>query len=208
MPSSDLILIISGFFPDMIESLDCLREGARSGVRAHLDRAEAMALRIHLSEQSMARLTGHSEETDASLYVSIPGHIGRISGYLQVIASALKVKHRDDVLFSEKAMDEVDLLFAQLRELMELALAAVSGISGISAVSGIIGNQAGSAADVARAASGIETSAGKFLGLHEERLLEGLCLPKASSIYLEMVDGFKAISWHLREIALKTTANS
>ncbi|MDA8156971.1 MAG: hypothetical protein M0Z52_11080 [Actinomycetota bacterium] len=191
----EILIIVKGVFPDMIESLDCLREGARSGVYGPLESAVARCRNIRVSEKALASMAGYARAVPAAAdFASIPGHIGRISGYLQVIANAIAVKNRENILFSEKAMDEIDLLFARLRELMEMALTAVCGVSG---------EVAGGISGVERAAAVLDASAGEFLVFHEERLLEGLCLPKASSLYVEMVDGFKAISWHLKEMARK-----
>ncbi|RMD51794.1 MAG: hypothetical protein D6828_06715, partial [Nitrospirae bacterium] len=36
---------------------------------------------------------------------------------------------------------------------------------------------------------------------HEERLIEGLCLPINASIYLHMLDAIKGIAWHGKKIA-------
>ncbi len=41
---------------------------------------------------------------------------------------------------------------------------------------------------------------------HSLRLIEGLCIPFASSLYINMLDEIKNIGWHAREIATKLTA--
>ena len=43
----------------------------------------------------------------------------------------------------------------------------------------------------------------EYATLHEERLIEGLCLPVASSLYINMLDSIKNIAWHAKEIATK-----
>ncbi len=40
----------------------------------------------------------------------------------------------------------------------------------------------------------------QFVLRHGERVSEGKCLSKASFLYMEMVDSFKAIAWHSKEI--------
>jgi hypothetical protein len=50
---------------------------------------------------------------------------------------------------------------------------------------------------------GVIRRAIEYATLHEERLIEGSCLPVASAIYIYMLDIIKSIAWHAKEIALK-----
>jgi len=45
--------------------------------------------------------------------------------------------------------------------------------------------------------------ASDFARAHEERLIEGVCLPKASSAYLAMVDYLREIVRHARRIGAR-----
>ncbi|MBI5212817.1 MAG: hypothetical protein HY957_05520, partial [Nitrospirae bacterium] len=51
--------------------------------------------------------------------------------------------------------------------------------------------------------AGIVKRATEYATLHEERLIEGLCLPIASSLYINMLDSIKNIAWHAKEITAK-----
>jgi Na+/phosphate symporter len=46
-----------------------------------------------------------------------------------------------------------------------------------------------------------EVTANHYATMHEERLIEGLCSPSASGNYLEILEAFKSMSWHAKEIA-------
>jgi Na+/phosphate symporter len=45
--------------------------------------------------------------------------------------------------------------------------------------------------------------ANDYATFHEERLVDGLCLSKASSLYLAILDAFKGIWWHCQQIVRK-----
>ena len=46
-----------------------------------------------------------------------------------------------------------------------------------------------------------EVTANHYATMHEERLIEGLCAPSASGMYLEILEAFKSMAWHAKEIA-------
>jgi Na+/phosphate symporter len=54
---------------------------------------------------------------------------------------------------------------------------------------------------MAEAEAALEKMADEYATRHEERLIEGLCAPKASQLYIQMIDAFKGIAWHAKEIA-------
>jgi Na+/phosphate symporter len=60
---------------------------------------------------------------------------------------------------------------------------------------------------VRESAAEISRSASEFATMHEERLIEGLCMPKASPLFLDILDAIKGIAWHAKEIAEKLTAS-
>jgi Na+/phosphate symporter len=47
----------------------------------------------------------------------------------------------------------------------------------------------------------IEHSAERFATKHEERLIEGVCVHRASAIYLDMLGAVKDLAWHARALA-------
>jgi len=48
-----------------------------------------------------------------------------------------------------------------------------------------------------------QDQASDFARAHEERLIEGVCMPKASSAYLAMLDYLREITRHARRIAAR-----
>jgi Na+/phosphate symporter len=51
-----------------------------------------------------------------------------------------------------------------------------------------------------------EDQATDFAMFHEQRLIEGICVPRASSVYLAMLDYLRGVESHVRQIALKMSA--
>lgn len=51
-----------------------------------------------------------------------------------------------------------------------------------------------------------EEMANEYSLFHQQRLVEGVCMPKASSVYVAIVDYFKGIGSHVRQIAQKLSA--
>jgi Na+/phosphate symporter len=145
------------------------------------------------SERAAALTEGLVEEKKneprAGLYVSVPSHVGRMSDGLASIASALKTKIRDDVLFSDRAMSEVDFMFGRIRDIL------VNARDMVLAPNVLVGRH------MVESEAIFEKIADEYATRHEERLIEGLCAPKASQLYIQMIDAFKSIAWHAKELA-------
>ncbi len=54
---------------------------------------------------------------------------------------------------------------------------------------------------VLEAGRAFEETANDFAYAHQTRLIEGVCLAKASSLYLALLDDLKGVEWHTRQIA-------
>ena len=35
---------------------------------------------------------------------------------------------------------------------------------------------------------------------HEDRLIAGVCTPKSASVYLDILESFRSVAWHVRKI--------
>ena len=124
-------------------------------------------------------------------YLSGPVYILRIAENIERIVELIDKKVREEILFSERAMDEITFLFQRLIEILnttaEIILARNTILSKY----------------VEESVRGVIRRAIEYATLHEERLIEGSCLPVASAIYIYMLDIIKSIAWHAKEIALK-----
>lgn len=133
------------------------------------------------------------ENPDLRVYVIIPGHIERIGHSIENIIRCTRVKIGEGILFSDGASSEITFLMERLQEVLK----TVSDI--ILARNSILREYVKeSVAEIGRSANDFATS-------HEERLIEGLCKPEASPLFLDILDAIKVIAWHAKEIAESLT---
>lgn len=123
--------------------------------------------------------------------VFVPMHLERIADNIEQLAGATGKMVREGVLFTDRAAREVDGLFLAALELLEGLRDALR-----------TGNRT-LVRYVLDAGRTCETRANEYALFHEQRLIEGVCVPRASSIYLAMLDQLKGIEWHARQIAEK-----
>lgn len=133
---------------------------------------------------------GHDDAVNF-VYSSMVPNLKSIVENLSSVCRGLDSKIKEEVLFSDKAVAELNYLFQRTRELLstteDLILARNVYVSNY----------------LREATLELERTADTFVSLHEDRLIGGLCLPKASGIFIGCVDSFKHIAWQVREIAGK-----
>ncbi|MBI4823312.1 MAG: hypothetical protein HY805_03665 [Nitrospirae bacterium] len=126
---------------------------------------------------------------DAAFYVAVAGHLGKIADSIGRVGDAVAQKINEGILFSDKAMDEINFLIEKTKDILsntsDMILARNRIVAGY----------------IAESETNISNTANDFSTRHEERLIEGTCLPKASSLYIEILSAFKSIAWHAKEIA-------
>jgi len=160
-----------------------------------LDECEAKAKEIHENEKIFTEEVIEEVKADPDLrvYVSVPGHIERMGDYVENIIGCTRTKIKEGILFTDKAISEINFLMERLQEVLN----NTSNI--ILARNRIIRDY------VKESATEISRSANEFSTMHEERLVEGLCMPKASPLFLDIMDALKGIAWHAKEITEKIT---
>jgi Na+/phosphate symporter len=161
-----------------------------------LDECEVKAKEIHENEKIFTEevIAEVKADPDLRVYVSVPGHMERMGDYIEDIIGCIRTKIKEGILFTDKAVSEVTFLMERLQEVLK----NTGDI--ILARNRIIRDY------VKESSTEISRSANEFSTMHEERLIEGLCMPKASSLFLHILDALKGIAWHAKEIAEKLTA--
>lgn len=124
-------------------------------------------------------------------YTTIPTSLLRIAENVERLSELILTKIKEDILFSDRAISEITFLLQRLADIIRPA----SDI--ILAPNSILGNY------IRESEAGIVRRATDYATQHEERLIEGLCLPKASALYINILDVIKNIAWHCKEIANK-----
>lgn len=134
------------------------------------------------------------QSTEMKQYVLVPQHILRIAENIEILAEKTTKKVKDNILFSERAVTEVTFLLQRLKEII------MSANDLLFCENTILNSY------VEESEANLVKACIEYATQHEERLVEGLCLPVSSSIYITMLDCIRNIAWHAKEIAIKATA--
>lgn len=153
----------------------------------------AMVEAVKKAEPELTKRVTNLAKDDADLtpYVPIPVHLLRIAENIERLCSAIEKKIKDGILFSDRAVTETTFILQRLTDILRPT-------SDIILTKNTFLNRY-----VQESEAGIVRKATEFATSHEERLVKGLCLSVASSIYINMLDAAKSIAWHAKEIAAK-----
>ena len=131
------------------------------------------------------------DNPDLKPYVSVPVHLLRIGESVKTLSEQTEKKVRENILCSASAIDELTFLFQRLMEMLRPTADMI-----------LVRNEILSKY-VQESELGVERRATEYATRHEERLIEGVCLPLASALYITVLDAVKSIAWHTKEIARK-----
>jgi len=127
-------------------------------------------------------------------YVLVPQHILRIAENIDTLAEKTTKKVKDNILFSQRAITEIMFLLQRLKEII------MSANDLLFCENTLLNSY------VEESEANLVKNCIEYATQHEERLIEGLCQPVSSSIYITMLDCIRNIAWHAKEIAIKATA--
>jgi Na+/phosphate symporter len=153
-------------------------------LRSNMEKIKAAETELTKKIASIAQ-----DAPDIKPYVGIPSHLLRIAENMEKIAELTDRKIKDNILFSDKAVTEITFLLQRLSDILKPT-------SEIILAKNIFLNRY-----IQESENAVVRRATEYATLHEERLIEGLCMPSASSIYIGMLDHTKSIAWHAKEIA-------
>ncbi len=178
--------------------LQHVREGFGRLDRQVVDEATRLGRLVHKQEQGVlerlarqsvaARVAGEAVDEDV---VFVPMHLERIAENVERLASSTVKVVREGTLFTDRAMREVGGLLALAIAILESVRDAI-GTANPVLVRYVI-----------EEGRTCETLVNDYAHFHEKRLIEGVCQPRASSIYLMMLDDIRGVEWHARQIAEK-----
>jgi Na+/phosphate symporter len=162
-----------------------------------LDVADGLGRLLHQRERILTERVVH--RTSATSFVLdadrqqlfIPMHLERAAERVEVLIRAVRTMLLEGTPFTDRARREVtelidgasDLL-VHLRDLL------------------ITGNPV-LRRHVIEAGRALVARADDCATFHQQRLIEGVCASRASSVYLSILDALKGVEWHAREIAQK-----
>ena len=133
------------------------------------------------------------QENERKVYAEIPKHFLEIGGHLEVLAEMLKKKIDENILFSDRAVTELSFLSQSLIEILNAATDLVLVKNPILV------------RYVEESEAMVEKSTIQYATHHEERLIEGLCLPISSSVFLKILETLKGIAREAKSISESMT---
>lgn len=183
-----------------VKMLELTWEGFRKQETGPLQPAEKLGREIHQREKELTgfivkRLVGQADTPlgDQAL-LSVPMHLERIGDNIECLVRAIKTVVTEGIPFSERAMREVNALFEKAIELVECVQDVIITKNRI-----LIGH-------ILEVGQRCEEMADEYALAHQKRLIEGVCMPKASSVYVAILDYLKGIEWHTRQITKKLSS--
>ncbi len=125
------------------------------------------------------------------IFVMFPTHLGRVGDYSERILNCCKIKCDDGLNFSDIADDELDQTFKLLLDMM------------INFRDALIVPNSFLLKHVISQAEQLDQLCQDWQLAHVERLLNGSCAPRASSVYLDILESTQSLGRHMKEIAEK-----
>jgi len=143
------------------------------------------------SESGLSKKISHQARSDQAIHdlVAVPGHFEKIFGFIGQLADILQTKITQNILVSDRAVTEFIFLSQRLMEILRATGDLILVENPI-----LLRYILESHEYVGKVTT-------EYATLHEERLIEGLCLPMAAPHYLKILDLFKGISREAMEIA-------
>jgi Na+/phosphate symporter len=167
-----------------LEMLGSIREAFRRQDLQPLGPAERLGREIHRMEKALIARD--------PLFVAM--HLERIGDNAELLCRAVRTMVQDGIPFSERAMREIDTLLDKVMELLECVRDVLP-----------TGNRV-LIRHVLAEGRRLEELAHAYGLEHQQRLIEGVCMPRASSLYLALLDDLRGVEWHTRKMAEKLAA--
>jgi len=171
-----LTSIYKGFVSQKIELLKESRTKLRDVWKRHLPETE--------------QIIGEKEKTEAEkrFIVALP-HLQRVALAIDNLIDKMETKIRADVLFSPKAIEEIK----------QLMLSIGTEFNDVKAY--CVNKSEENKKKVKEDLEKVWKLASDFEITHQNRLILGVCMPKASYLYIDITDSLKRIARELAEFA-------
>jgi hypothetical protein len=175
-------------FRDTLEMLSLTWASFRTHDLSAVDVAASLGRIVHKHEKELTeRLIAAPREGDGLRFV--PAHLQRVSDAVLGLLRCIRTMQAEHTVFTERGAREVNQLFERSTEMLECARDLV-----------VTGNRV-LARHVEIESMRFQELASDFARNHEGRLVDGVCMPTASSTYLTMLDYLREVTRHARRIA-------
>ena len=168
-------------------------EGFKKLDQERLREAQKIGKALHekekvLTHSIMTRYSRGENVSDEIAISHIPSHLERIGDNIELLLRCSASIIQDGVCFSDRAISEINTLFDKAIEILQSAGDALKTNDKKKLLN--VGEEGRKFQEIIR---GYSLS-------HYDRLIEGVCMPKASSLYLAILDYLSGIEKHIRNI--------
>ncbi len=198
-PRNPLEALLVQLADQTIAMLKMAREAFVKQRPSLVERVLAAGEEVHRAEKKLTAglVPGPGGRTTADAEkIFVPMHLERIGDNIEAFARAVERQARDGVVFTDRAISEIDRLIEKGLELLE-ATRDILRTGNRTLVHHVLTD-----------GPCFQATATEFASFHQERLIQGLCLPRASSIYLAMIDYLRGVERHQREIVKKVSGQA
>ena len=184
MASLALSMLKNTFTGLMQHDLDIL-----SAVLKDEERLNEMEKALTLSLADISKAASPAEKKNIMLLANIVGDLEEIGDYVKDMIERIEIKIEEKLLFSDEALNEYKHLYNVVEtELEDLDKALTL-------------NDKNFAQRVLCSREHADTLVEKYKDAHAQRLVLGVCIPRACNMFLDLLDFTAQISRHVKAIA-------
>lgn len=180
-----------------VEMLTLVAKAFQTQQTAPFEPAKKLGEEIHLREKALTdiivkHLAGEPGMTEANkAFLFVPMHLERVGDNIELLIRAIGTMIKEGIPFTERAMGEINSLFEKAIEILECVRDTVPT------------NNRVLMRHIVHQGKQFEDKVDEFALLHQQRMIEAVGFPRASSMYLAILDYLKGIESHSRQIGLK-----
>jgi Na+/phosphate symporter len=177
-----------------IKRLELIFEGFRTLTEMSIQEADQMNEEVQKHSSHLARfLIGKSSSGEkgkewAKPYLSMASSFDRMGYNMDGMVDRLNSMLKERILFSDRAVKEVNDIFQEAMDLLESLPTLIQTKNKLLAQH--MGEQVRS---ILKIADGYSEE-------HEERLIQGVCMPRSSPLYLGLIESLKGVIAHTLEV--------
>jgi Na+/phosphate symporter len=185
-----------------IKMLELIFEGFRTLTEKSIKEADMEKEEVRRNSAELARFVIEKSSPRekgkewAKPYLSMASSFDRMDYNMEAMVGRLTSMVKDHILFSDRAVKEVNDIFQEAMDLLESLPDLIQTKNKLLAQH--IGEQVRS---ILKIANGYSEE-------HEERLIQGVCIPKSSPLYLGLIESLKGIITHTLEVGGKIVSLS
>jgi len=186
----------------LVKMLNLASEAFRAPTEESFRQAEQVKNKILRSSSELSSFIisksppSEKGKESAKPYLSIASSFDRMTYNIEGILDRLRAKSEKHVLFSERAVKEVNDIFEETIRLLKYLPNLITTENKL--LGQRIGEEGKSVFEIANA----------YSEEHEERLIQGICEPEHSPIYLGILESLKGVTVHTLEVSGKIVSIS